>query len=291
LEQHFIDLYDDFTHGGMSRREFMDRLTSLAGSVGAALALLPVLQNNYAQAAFVAPDDPRLSIDRIAYEWPKGKVSAYLARLKGNAKRPAVIVIHENRGINPHIEDVARRLAAEGFLALAPDLLSVSGGTPPTDDQAREVHAKTSREDMIAEGVAGVAFLKKHPESTGNVGGIGFCFGGGILNRIVTDSPELDAASVYYGDTPPADKVPGIHAVLLLHYAELDKRINAGIEGYEAALNANKKKYTKYMYEGANHAFNADVNPARYHKASADLAWRRTLAFFRETLGAAPNAG
>jgi carboxymethylenebutenolidase len=290
MDQKLIDLYDNFTHGGMNRREFMERLTSLAGSAGAALALLPVLQNNYAQAAFVAPDDSRLAIDKITYDWPKGKVSAYLARPKGNTKRPAVLVIHENRGINPHIEDVARRFAAEGFLALAPDLLSVSGGTPPTEDQAREMFGKTSRDDMVAEGLAGVSFLKMHAESTGKVGSIGFCAGGSILNRIATDSPELDAASVYYGDAPPADKVPAIRAVLLLHYASLDKRVNAGIAGYEAALTASKKRYTVHMYEGANHSFNADVNAARYHKPSADLAWTRTLAFFKEHLGAPPSA-
>jgi carboxymethylenebutenolidase len=290
MDQKIIDLYDTFTHGGMHRREFMTHLTSLAGSAGAALALLPVLQNNYAQAAFTVPDDPRLAIERIAYDWPKGKVSAYLARPKGNARRPAVLVIHENRGINPHIEDVARRLALEGFLALAPDLLSVSGGTPPIEDQARELYGKTSREEMLAESLAGVVFLKTHPESTGKVGGIGFCAGGSILNRVATESPELDAASVYYGDAPPADKVSGIRAALLLHYASLDKRVNAGIAGYEAALTANKKRFTVHMYEGANHSFNADVNAARYHKPSADLAWTRTLAFFREHLGAPPSA-
>ena len=199
-------------------------------------------------------------------------------------------MIHENRGLNPHTEDVARRLAAEGFLAIAPDLLSVSGGTPANEDAARDLHQKTNREDMIVEAVAGVAIIKAHAESTGKVGAVGFCFGGGVVNRLATDSPVLDAGVPYYGAQAPADKVPAIKAPLVLQYAETDENINKGIEAYEAALKANNKKYTKHVYPGTQHAFNNDTSGARYNKAAADLAWDRTLAFFRETLGVPPNA-
>ena len=290
MDQKIINLYDTFTHGGMSRRDFLDRLTEMAGSAAAAAVLLPLLQNNYAIAETVPANDPRLNAQTISFDSPKGKVNGYLARAKGTAKRPAIVIIHENRGPNPHFPDLARRLALEGFLALAPDLLSISGGTPADEDGARQAHEKTSREDMIVEAAAAVSFLKKHPESTGKVAAMGFCFGGGIVNRVATDSPELDAAVVYYGDQPPADKVVGIKAPMLLHYAGNDERINKGIEPFETALKANNKKYTKYMYEGAQHAFNNDANAARYNKAAADLAWGRTLAFLKETLGAPPSA-
>lgn len=289
MDQRIIDLYDSFTHGSISRRDFLDRAAQIVGSMAAAATLLPLLQNDYAKAATIAPDDGRLNAQKVSYDSPKGKVNGYLVRVKGTAKRPSVIVIHENRGLNPHILDVARRLALEGFLVLAPDLLSISGGTPGDDDKARDLHAKTAREDMIVEAVAAISFLKKHAESTGKVGAVGFCFGGGIINRMPTDSPDLDAAVAYYGEQVSADRVPLIHAPLLLHYAALDQRINAGIPAYEAALKANNKKYTIYMYEGANHSFNNDTNPERYNKAAADLAWGRTIAFFKENLGAPPT--
>ncbi len=289
MDQRIINLYDAFTHGGMSRREFLDRLTQIAGSAAAAAALLPLLQNNYAQAAIVPDNDPRLAIDRMSYDAPKGKISAYLARPKSKGQRPAVIVIHENRGLNPHLEDIARRLAVEGFLALAPDLLSLWGGTPPDEDKARALHAQhqpAGREDMIAAAVAAIGVMRKHPESTGKVGAVGFCFGGGVVNRMATDSPDLLAAVPYYGAQPPADKVPAIKAALLLQYAENDDNINKGIAAYEAALKANNKRFTLFQYPGTQHAFNNDLGAARYNKAAAELAWGRTLAFFRETLGA-----
>ncbi len=290
MDQRIINLYDNFTHGGMNRREFLDRLTTLAGSAAAATALLPLLQNDYAQAAIVADNDPRLAIERVAYDSPKGKINGYLARPKAMGKRPAVIVIHENRGLNPHIQDVTRRFAVEGFLAYAPDLLSLVGGTPPTDDEARDLHAKLNREDAIVAAVAAVPFLQKHPESTGKVGATGFCFGGGIVNRMATDSPDLVAGAPYYGAQAPADKVPAIKAALLLHYAEVDENINKGIAAYEAALKANNKKYTIHNYPGAQHAFNNDTGAARYNKAAADLAWGRTVEFFKQELGVPPRA-
>lgn len=290
MDQRIINLYDRFTHGGMTRREFLDRLTELAGSVATAAAIMPFLQNNYAQAAIVADNDPRLATDRISYESPKGKINGYLVRPTAKGKRPAVVVIQENRGLNPHIEDIARRLAAEGFLAFAPDLLSVSGGTPPDEDQARELHAKTDPKDITVAAVAAVPFVEAHAESNGNVGVVGFCFGGGVANRMAAERPELKAVAVYYGLQVPADEVPAIRAPLLLHYAELDQRVNAGIAAYESALKANDKRYTIHMYPGVNHAFNNDTGGARYNKEAADLAWERTLAFFKEHLGAPPRA-
>lgn len=291
MDQRIINFYDRFTHGGMTRRDFLDRLAELAGSAAAGAALLPLLQNNYAQAAIVADNDPRLAIDRISYQSPKGKINGYLVRPTAKGKRPAIIVIQENRGLNPHIEDIARRLALEGFLAFAPDLLSVSGGTPPDEDQARELHAQTDPLDITAAAVAAVPFILGHAESDGNVGVVGFCFGGGVANRMAAARPELKAVVVYYGLQVPADQVPGIRAPLLLHYAELDARVNAGIAAYEAALKANGKRYTIHMYPGVNHAFNNDTGGARYNKAAADLAWERTIAFFKEMLGTPPRGG
>jgi carboxymethylenebutenolidase len=290
VDQTIINLYDRFTHGGMNRREFLDRLAELAGSTAAAAALLPLLQNDYAQAAIVAPDDARLTAERVAYDSPKGKINGYLVRAKAMGKRPTVIVIHENRGLNPHIEDVARRVAVEGYLAFAPDLLSVNGGTPPEEDQARELHQKTAREDMIAAALAAVPFMRTHAESTGKVGAVGFCFGGGVVNRMAVGSPDLGAAVPYYGAQVPAEMVPAIKATLLLQYAETDENINKGIAAYEAALKANNKTYTLHIYPGTQHAFNNDTGAARYNKAAAELAWSRTLAFFAEHLGAPPKA-
>ena len=295
MDQNIINLYDRFTHGGMTRREFLDRLAKLAGSTAAAAALLPLLQNDYAQAAIVAPDDGRLAAERVSYDSPKGRINGYLVRAKatgaqGLGKRPTVIVIHENRGLNPHIEDVARRLAVEGYLAFAPDLLSVNGGTPPEEDKARELHTKTAREDMIAAALAAIPFMQKHAESTGKVGAVGFCFGGGVVNRMAAGSPDLAAAVPYYGLQVPAEMVPAIKAPLLLQYAETDENINKGIAAYEAALKANNKKYTLHIYPGTQHAFNNDTGAARYNKAAADLAWSRTLAFFASNLGAPPKA-
>ncbi len=290
MDQRIINLFDSFTHGGMNRREFLDELAKLAGSATAAAALLPLLQNDYAQAAFVAANDARLAADRVAYDSPKGKINGYLVRPKAKGKRPAIIVIQENRGLNPHIEDIARRLAVEGFLAFAPDLLSVSGGTPPDEDQARELHAKTDPNDITAAAIAAVPFVLTHAESNGNVGVVGFCFGGGVANRMAAAKPELKAVVVYYGLQVPAADVSAIRAPLLLHYAELDQRVNAGIAAYEAALKSNGKRYTIYMYPGVNHAFNNDTGGARYNKEAADLAWERTLSFFKEHLGAPPLA-
>ncbi len=284
MNQNIIDLYDEYTHGGMTRRSFLDRLAQLAGGSAAALALLPTLQNNYAQAQIVAENDGRLAVSRTEYDAAGAKMTGYLARQKGGAKRPAVIVIHENRGLNPHIQDVARRMAAEGFLALAPDALSPLGGTPPEEDKAAKMIGSLNAEETVARLAAAVSFLAGHAESAGKVGVVGFCWGGGMVNRLAAAGTSLNAGVAYYGMQLPASEVPKITAPLLLHYASLDQRINAGIEAYEAALKANNKTYEKYMYEGANHAFNNNTNAARYNKEAADLAWGRTISFFKKYL-------
>jgi len=278
------------THGDMSRRQFIDRAAEIVGSVAAATALIPLLQCDYARAETIAANDPRLTAEKITYKTSKGDVMGYLARPKAKGKRPAVIVIHQNRGLNPHIEDVTRRFAAEGFLALAPDLLSPFGGTPANEEEQLALFRKIDRTDPTI-GVDTVSFMKAHPESTGKVGMTGFCFGGGMTNLVAMNSPDLAAAVPYYGSVPEdKSKVKDIRAPLMLHYAGLDTRLNAGIPGWEAALKANGKKYTLYMYEGANHAFNDDTAGPRYNKQAADLAWGRTLAFFKDNLGTPPNA-
>jgi carboxymethylenebutenolidase len=251
---------------------------------------MSLLQSDYALAQMVPANDPRLATERVTFDSAKGKINAYLARPKAKNKRPAIVVIHENRGLHPHIQDVARRLAVEGFLALAPDLLSLVGGTPASEDEALKLHPKMNQDDAVVALVAAVSFLKKHAESTGKVGTVGFCFGGLMVNRLAVASRELDGAVAYYGRQVADADVPKITAPLLLHYAENDKGVNAGIEAYEKALKASKKRYTLHMYPGTQHAFNNDTGKARYNKAAADLAWGRTLAFFKQTLGAPPSA-
>jgi carboxymethylenebutenolidase len=249
------------------------------------LALLPILENNYARAAIVAPDDARLATSRIAFRGASGDVAAYFAKPKqAPARLPAVLVIHENRGLNPHIEDVARRFAVAGYLALAPDFLSQVGGTPPEEDAARAAHGRIDRAKAVADAVAAVAMLKARPDSTGRVGCVGFCWGGGVANEVAVNAPDLAAAAPFYGPAPKAEDVPRIRARLLLHYAGLDERINAGVPAYEAALKAAGVRYTLHMYAGVNHAFHNDTGGARYDKAAAELAWSRTLAFFKESL-------
>ncbi|MBX9773682.1 MAG: dienelactone hydrolase family protein [Xanthobacteraceae bacterium] len=290
MDQKIIDLYDDFIHGGMNRRVFLERLTVMVGSTAAATTAMSLLQSDFAHAQIVPANDGRLATEQVSFDSPKGKVNGYLARPKSRGKRPAIVVIHENRGLHPHIQDVARRFAVEGFLAYAPDLLSLVGGTPANEDDALALHKKLNQDDAVVALAAAVAFLKKHPESTGKVGSVGFCFGGLMVNRLAVASRELDAGVAYYGRQVEDADVPKITAPLLLHYAENDKGVNAGIEAYEKALKANKKRYTLYMYPGAQHAFNNDTGKARYDKAAADLAWGRTIAFFKETLGVPPNA-
>jgi carboxymethylenebutenolidase len=284
LSQDILNLYDAFTHGHLTRRDFMDRLTRAAGGAAAASALLGILANDYAKAALVAEDDARLATASQTYSSPAGDVRAYLAWPKEGGKRPVVIVVHENRGLNPHIRDVARRMALEGFIAVAPDVLTPEGGTPEDEDKARDLIGKLDPKAATARLVAAVDFARSLPESTGKTGVVGFCWGGGMVNEMAAHADKLDAAVAYYGRQVTADRVPGIKAALMLHYAEKDDRINAGIADYEAALKAAGKPYELFMYPGAQHAFNNDTNTARYDKAAAELAWGRTVAFLKKTL-------
>ncbi|QDC00019.1 dienelactone hydrolase family protein [Mesorhizobium sp. 8] len=286
ITQAMIDAYDEYTHLTLDRRGFMDRLTRLAGSGAAAAAIAPLLAANSASAAQVAADDKRIKGEDVTFKGGKGDIKGYLVRpAESSGKLGAVIVIHENRGLNEHIRDVARRVALEGFIALAPDLLSSEGGTPANEDKAREMISGLDPAQPIADGVATVAYLKTIEGGNGKVGAIGFCWGGGQVNMLAVNAPDLDAGVAYYGAQPKDEAaIAKIHAPLLLHYAGLDERINAGIEAYRKALDANHKQYTVYVYDGVNHAFNNDTSAARYDKAAADLAWGRTIAFLKEKL-------
>ncbi|MEE8434214.1 MAG: dienelactone hydrolase family protein [bacterium] len=284
MDQKFIDLHDEYTHAPLPRRVFLKRLAMLAGGVAAAEALLPLLEVDYAAAQMVSPRDGRLTTGTVSYRGANGNIRAYQARPRGGGKMPAVVVIHENRGLNPHIEDVARRLALAGFLAIAPDALSPIGGTPADRDEARSMIYSLDREETLNNYLAAVRFAKSHRFSTGKVGCVGFCWGGGMSNQLAVHSRELDAAVAFYGRTPRATQVAKIKAPLLLHYAGLDRRINAGVPAYEAALKTAGVRYRMHVYAGVNHAFHNDTAASRYDKKAARLAWQRTLAFFSETL-------
>lgn len=284
IPQPIIDLYDRFTHGGMDRRAFLDRLAALAGGAPVAAALLPLLRADPAKAAIVPPDDPRLTVARVTWAGPDGVLAGSLARLRGGGRLPAVIVIHENRGLNPHIEDVTRRMALEGFLALGVDMLSRDGGTPADEDLARTMIGRLDRERTVARLASAVPFLATHPNGTGRVGAIGFCWGGLMVNALAAAAPDLAAGVAYYGRQIPAEQVPAIRAALLLHYAEHDTGVNAGIEAYTAALRAHGKTFEAYTYPGTQHAFNNDTSAARYNAEAAALAWQRTVAFLRRHL-------
>jgi len=284
MDQKIIELYDQYVDGLVDRRQFLQKLACLAGGAAAALTLLSLLENNKAAAQIVAGDDPRLDTEHINYPGATGEVRAYLARPKGEGKLPGVVVIHENRGLNAHIEDVNRRVALEGFLAMAPDALSPVGGTPEDPEQARSLMGKLDSQSTIKNYTAAVKYLKTHSMSTGKVGVIGFCWGGGMANEVAVNSPDLVAAVSYYGMQAAAEDVSKIKAALLLHYAGLDKRINAGIPAFESALKAASVNYQIYMYEGAKHAFNNDTTPERYNREAAELAWQRTISFLKQKL-------
>src|SRR5918997_2184989 len=281
MDQRIITLFDEYTHGGMNRRSFLDRLATLAGGAAAASALLPLLENNYAHAQVVPENDARIASETVQVPGVQG-LTGYLVKPKDAGKLPAVIVIHENRGLNPHIKDVTRRMAAEGFLALGLDYLSPMGGTPADEDKGREMIGQLKQPDVIASGKAAVGYLKGRPDSNGKVGAIGFCWGGGAVNNLAVNEPDLDAGVAYYGGQPKAEDVPKIEAAMMMHYGGLDERIKAGIPAYEAALKAAGKPYEIHMYEGANHAFNNDTNAARYDRTAADRAWSRTVAFLKK---------
>jgi carboxymethylenebutenolidase len=284
MDSKLVDLHDDYLHGGMSRRQFMQRLAVLAGGTAAASALLPLLEYNYASAAMVPEDDARLETARASYQAPSVKMSAYWAKPKSSGKLPAVLVVHENRGLNPHIEDVTRRIALEGFAAMAPDALSATGGTPGVEKEAIAQIRKLDMKTTLDNFVAAAEYLKTNPQTTGKVGVVGFCWGGAMANQLAVNSPAIVAAVPYYGRQPKDEDVPKIKASLMLHYAGDDARVNQGIPAYEAALKKAGVEYQLFMYEGAKHAFNNDTNQARYNPEAAKLAWGRTMGFFKEKL-------
>ncbi|MBU2510074.1 dienelactone hydrolase family protein [bacterium] len=279
MDSKYIELYDEYNEGIINRREFLKRLAIMAGGVLAASSLLPLLENNYAKAEIVSKNDPSIISEYVTYPTASGNMRANLVWPSFGASFPAVVVIHENRGLNPHIEDVTRRMALEGFLALAPDALSPLGGTPVDPDKARDMIGTLDASSNLDNFLAAVKFLKYHPVSNGKVGCMGFCWGGGLANQLAVHSDELTAAVPYYGIQPKTEDVPRIKASLLLHYGEEDERINKGIDAYEAALQKAGVDYKLYIYPGAGHAFNNDTNPSRYNRGAAELAWKRTRAF------------
>jgi carboxymethylenebutenolidase len=284
ITREMIDLFDDYTHLSLDRRKFMDNLARLAGSMSAATVAAAMMASNAKAQGLVAESDPGIVAADVAWPGAKGEMKGYLVHPAGAGPFPAVIVVHENRGLVPHIRDVARRVALEGFLALAPDYLSDLGGTPADEDAARPLFQQLDPADVAANGVATIAFLKTHPLSNGKVGAMGFCWGGGTVNALAAASPDLRAAVPYYGAQLPADQVARIKGRVMAHYGGLDTRINAGIPAFEAALTAAGVDHTIFVYDGANHAFNNDTSAARYDKGAADLAWRRSMAFLHETL-------
>ena len=286
ITQEMINLYDEYTHITLDRRAFIDKLTALVGSTATALAVTSMIEANGAAAQMVKEGDSRIKAQTVKYEGEGGELTGYLAMpASASGKLGAVIVVHENRGLVPHIKDVTRRMALEGFLALGPDFLSQSGGTPEDQDQGREMIGKLDAKRTAANAVATVNYLKKHASSNGKVGAIGFCWGGGTVNATAVAAGDALAAAVpYYGRQPAADDVPKIKAQLMLHYAANDPNINKGIDDYKAALQKAGAKFEVYIYDGAQHAFNNDSSEARYNKAAADLAWSRTVAFLKKTL-------
>src|SRR5665647_2990378 len=277
------ELYHEYRYGNVNRREFMKKLALVTGGTAAAVIILPGCNN--ATASAEKSGNVKLINEFISYPGATGDMRAYLSMPEGKKKLPGVIVIHENRGLVPHIQDVTRRMAKEGFLALAPDALSPLGGTPENDqDKAVKMIGQLDYDKTVKNFVAAVKYLKTQPLSTGKVGCTGFCWGGGMTNQVAVYSPDLDAAVPYYGMQPTADQVASIKAPIMAHFAGDDARINQGIPAFEEALKKEKKEYQIFMYEGAGHAFNNDSNPERYNEKAAKLAWSRTIAFFKEKL-------
>lgn len=288
ITQGVIDAYDAYTHVTLDRRGLIARLTTLAGSSAAAYAVLPLLEASPAKAAIIPVDDKRVTATNVEWAGADGdRMRGYLALPAAKRGRlPAVLVIHENRSLNEHIRDVTRRAALAGFAALAPDFLSPAGGTPADEDRARDMIGQLDRERTVANGIASIDWLTKHPRSTGKIGAVGFCWGGGMVNALaVAAGPKLKAAVPFYGPVPAdLSKAAQIKAKMLLNYAGSDERINVGLPAYEAALKKAGVDYRLYVYPGVQHAFHNDTSAARYDKAAAELAWSRTIEFFRKTL-------
>ena len=286
ISQEVFDLYDDYAHDRIDRRQFLDKVSAYAVGGITVASLLSFIMPNYEEIQ-VAFDDPRLDSDYINYDSPKGggSIKGLLSKpVDASSKLPGIVVVHENRGLNPHIEDVGRRAALEGFISLAPDALSPLGGYPGTDDEGRTMQRQRDRNEMLEDFIAAFEYLRAHEDCTGKVGVVGFCFGGWISNMMAVRLPNLGAAVPFYGRQAAEEDVPKIKAPLLLHYAGLDKRVNEGWPQYEAALKKHNKEYTDHMYPDVNHGFHNDTTP-RYDKAAAELAWERTIEFFKEKLG------
>lgn len=286
ISQEIFDLYDDYAHNKIDRRQFVEKLSLYAIGGLTVTSLLSFITPNYLDNIMVKPDDPNLDSGYITYESPKGggTIKGLLSKPKGSTEKlPGVIVVHENRGLNPYIEDVGRRIALDGFISLAPDALSPLGGYPGNDDEGRTMQSKRDRNEMLEDFIAAFDYLKTHENCDGNIGVVGFCFGGWIANMMAVKVPTLKAAVPFYGGQPTAEEATQVKAPLLLQYAELDTRVNEGWPAYEAILKENKVEYTAHFYPGANHGFHNNSTP-RFDKEAADLAWSRTIAFFKEKL-------
>jgi carboxymethylenebutenolidase len=286
IKQEVFDLYDDYAHNRIDRREFAQKLSTYAVGGVTVASLMGFLMPDYKGGVQLKQDDPRVKSEYINYQSPKGggTIKALLSKpADAKGKLGGVVVVHENRGLNPHIEDVGRRAALAGFISIAPDALTPLGGYPGNDDQGREMQSKRDRNEMLEDFIAAFEYIQKHADCNGKAGAVGFCFGGWITNMMAVRIPTLAAAVPFYGGQPAAEDVPKIKAPLLLHYAELDTRINEGWPAYEKALKENKRDYTAYMYPGVNHGFHNDTTP-RYDKAAAELAWQRTVEFFKAKL-------
>ena len=286
LKPEVYKLFDGYVHDQISRRDFVEKLSLYAVGGLTVPAILDYLLPKYEEKQQVRAADPRLDTKYVTYNSEKGggEMKCQLSRLKDSeGPLPAVIVVHENRGLNPHIEDVGRRVALEGYLSLAPDGLTPVGGYPGNDDEGRQLHRSRDRQEMLEDFIAAFEFLKNHEACNGKIGVVGFCFGGWISNMMAARVPELSAAVPFYGGQAPIEEVPNIQAPLMLHFAELDERVNAGWPGYETALKANEKEYIAHFYPEAKHGFHNDTTP-RYKEDAAQLAWQRTLAFFKEKL-------
>ncbi|MGB5378331.1 dienelactone hydrolase family protein [Muriicola sp.] len=285
IDQGVFDLYDDYAHDRIPRRLFMDKLSTYAVGGLTVASLLGFISPDYLKKIQIPQDDPKLKSEYINYESPKGggTIRGLLSRpVDAKEKLPGIVVVHENRGLNPHIEDVGRRAGLAGFISLAPDALTPLGGYPGNDDAGRELQRKRDRNEMLQDFIAAFEHLKAHPECTGKVGVVGFCFGGWISNMMAVEVPELGASVPFYGGQP-TEGIENINAPLLLHFGELDKRVNEGWPAYEAALKANGKEYQAFIYKNANHGFHNDTTP-RYDREAAELAWNRTIEFFNKKL-------
>ncbi len=284
MDQRIINLFDEYTHNPLSREEFLKKLAKVTGSTAAALAVLPLLEVNYANAETIQQQDERIVTEKISYPVEEGDMKAYVAKPKKQGKYPAVVVVHENRGLNPHIEDVTRRLALAGFLAFAPDALSLLGGTPTDADKARDLFSKLDAAKNLKNFIKGFEYLKTRNDCDKNFGCIGFCWGGALANQLAVNVPELKVAVPFYGRQPEAGDVLEIKAFVQLHYGGLDERINAGIPAYEEALKKAKVRYEVFIYEGVQHAFHNDTAPTRYNEVAAKLAWSRAIDLFKKEL-------